>query len=74
MGLTAGALPLKVGHGASGMVMQAVAGPAFEQGGVVAAEEMARARRYEWTALQHIAAKIAYRSIIKSPISILSPF
>jgi len=40
------------------MGVQAVAGPAFELGGIVAAEEMARARRYEGAALQHIAAKI----------------
>jgi len=47
-----------VGHGASGMGVQAVAGPAFELGGIVAAEEMARARRYEGAALQHNGAKI----------------
>ena len=35
------------------MGVQAVAGPAFELGGIVAAEEMARARRYEGAALQH---------------------
>jgi len=41
--------------------VQAVAGPAFELCGIVAAEEMARARRYEGAALQHIAAKIGPR-------------
>ena len=62
MGLTAGALPLKVGHGASGMGVQAVAGPAFELGGIVAAEEMARARRYEGAALQHCRKDKLFRS------------
>ena len=58
LGLTSGSLPLEVGYGAACMGMQAVAGPAFELGGVVAAEEMARAGRYEGAALQHNAAKI----------------
>ena len=40
------------------MGMQAIADPAFELGGVVASEDVARAWRYEGAALQHIAAKI----------------
>ncbi len=47
-----------MGHGASGVGMQAIADPKFELGGVVALKKVARAGRYEWAAWQHIAAKI----------------
>ena len=44
LGLASCALPFKTGHGASGMGVQAITGPAFELGGIVALTDMARAR------------------------------